>query len=196
MSNHKVADNVFEFIHKAGELREKMMAERFGQEMHSNCLDMGMSSPIEHLFWVAAQVLCESEFLAINPEPSFVRLPDGGWGSELKDGIYIKPQFQVEKYRVDFLIEQRGIGPASHLGPVVVELDGHAFHDKDKHQRAYEKARDRLLVKKGYKVLHFTGSEVVADPFKVAYEALDLVGCFIGSCRASYDPKDPLGLEA
>lgn len=196
MSGHKVADNVFEFIHKAGELREKMMAERFGQEMHSNCLEMGMSSPIEHLFWVAAHVLCESEFQTVNPEPSFIRKPDGGWDSELKDGIYIHPQFQVEKYRVDFLIRQHGIGPDEHLGPVIVELDGHDFHDKDKRQRSYEKARDRFLVKKGYRVLHFTGSDVVADPFKVAYEALEMVGCFLGSCRKGYDPKDPLGQGA
>lgn len=193
MSTHKVADNVFEFINKAGELREKMMAERFGQEMHNNCLEMGMTSPIEHMFWVAAHVLCESEFQDVNPEPNFTKGPDGQWMADLKDGIYIHPQFQVEKYRVDFLLEQQGIGPLSHLGPVVIELDGHAFHDKDKQQRAYEKARDRFLVKKGYKVLHFTGSEVVADPFRVAYEALDLIGCFVGSCRKGYDPKDPLG---
>lgn len=193
MSTHKVADNVFEFIHKAAALRETMMADRFGQEMHNNCLEMGMTSPIEHMFWVATHVLCESEFQAVNPEPNFMKGPDGKWMDELKDGIYIHPQFQVEKYRVDFLLEQRGIGPLSHLGPVVVELDGHAFHDKDKQQRAYEKARDRFLVKKGYKVLHFTGSEVVADPFKVAYEALDLIGCFVGSCRKGYDAKDPLG---
>ncbi len=192
MSNHKIADNVFDFIHKAGALREAMMAERFGQEMHSNCLEMGMTSPIEHLFWIAAQVLCESEFQAVNPEPNFTRLAGGGWDAELKDGIYIHPQFKVEKYRVDFLIEQRGIGPDSELGPVIVELDGHDFHDKDKRQRSYEKARDRFLVKQGYRVLHFTGSDVVKDPFKVAFEALELVGCFIGS-RQEYDPADPLG---
>ncbi len=190
----KVAENVFEFIHKAGALREQMMAERFGQEMHCNCLELGMQSPIEHMFWIAANVLCESEFQKLNPAPDLVHDASGKTVIEMMDGIYIYPQYSVEKYRVDFLIEQSGIGPVEHLGPVVVELDGHDFHDKDKRQRSYEKARDRFLVKKGYRVLHFTGSDVVADPFKVAYEALELVGCFLGSCRNGYDKKDPLGL--
>jgi very-short-patch-repair endonuclease len=111
--------------------------------------------------------------------------------AELTHGIYIHPQDQVEKYRVDFVIYQHGIGPDEIFGPVIVELDGHDFHDKDKHQRSYEKARDRFLVKKGYRVLHFTGSDVVADPFKVAYEALEMVGCF--SLRNGYNKNDPLG---
>ena len=189
----KIADNVFEFIHKASDLREKMMAERFCQEMHNNCLEIGMESPIEHMFWVAATVLCESEFHSINQTPDLVRGDDGKTTIKMQDGIYIYPQYHVEKYRVDFLIEQHGLGSDKHLGPVVVELDGHDFHDKDKRQRSYEKARDRFLVKKGYRVLHFTGSDVVADPFKVAYEALEMVGCFHVGYRSGYDKKDPLG---
>lgn len=188
MSNHKIADNVFEFIHKAGALREAMMAERFGQEMHSNCLEMGMTSPIEHMFWVAVNVLCEAEFTDLNPDLIFS--PDGD--HEIPRGIYLRPQCPIGTYRVDFLLSQCGLAPGGQCTPVIVELDGHDFHDKDKRQRSYEKARDRFLVKQGYRVLHFTGSDVVKDPFKVAFEALELVGCFIGS-RQEYDPADPLG---
>ena len=188
MSNHKVADNVFEFIHKAGELRERMMAVRFGQEMYCDCLERGMTSPIEHMFWVAVNVLCEAEFTELNPDLIFS--PDGN--HQIARGIYLRPQCPVGKYRVDFLLNQFGVAPEEKYSPVIVELDGHDFHDKDKRQRSYEKARDRFLVKQGYRVLHFTGSDVVKDPFKVAFEALELVGCFIGS-REEYDPADPLG---
>lgn len=55
---------------------------------------------------------------------------------------------------------------------LIVELDGHEFHDKNKNQRAYEKSRDRYLVRQGYKIFHYTGSELVADPKKVASEVM------------------------
>jgi hypothetical protein len=42
------------------------------------------------------------------------------------------------------VLSQIGIGPDEHLRPIVVELDGNAFHHKHKKQRAYEKARDRF----------------------------------------------------
>jgi very-short-patch-repair endonuclease len=74
-----------------------------------------------------------------------------------------------------------------------VYLDGHDFHYKDKRQRSYEKARDREMVRAGYRVLHYTGSDVVADPLKVAYEALEFVGAFVGSGREGYNKEDPLG---
>ena len=111
-------------------------------------------------------------------------------------GLYITPQAKIGTYRVDFLIEARCLGRSGDVyAPVIVELDGHDFHDKDKRQRSYEKARDRFLVKRGYRILHFTGSDVVADPFKVAYEALEMVGVFAGSGADGYDPKNPIGIE-
>lgn len=194
MAGRNVAENVFAFIDRAAVMRSRMLEERFSQEMYCNCLEGEMQSPIEQLFWIAANVLCESELHRLNPDPLISRLDDGSFDQVLQDGIYISSQHKVDQYRVDFLIEQVGIGPKEHLGPVVVELDGHAFHDKDKRQRSYEKARDRHLVRRGYRVLHFTGSDVVADPFKVAYEALELVGCFLGSARDGYDKNDPLGI--
>lgn len=194
MAENTVAENVLAFIDYASALRSRMLQERFSQEMYCNCLEMGMGSPIEHLFWVAANVLCEAEFQPLNPEPTVGRTPDGQLECKLADGIYIQTQQRIDQYRVDFVLQQVGIGPSEHLGPVIVELDGHAFHDKDKRQRSYEKARDRYLVRKGYRVLHFTGSDVVADPFKVAYEALEMVGCFLGSAKEGYNKNDPLGI--
>jgi very-short-patch-repair endonuclease len=185
----KLAENVFAFIDRAADMRGAMMAERFSQEMYGNCIDMKMHSPIEQLFWVAAQLLCEANYVAVNPECEYSK--DGNHKYEC--GAYIHQQFPIGNYKVDFMLEQHGIGPDDILKPVVVELDGHAFHDKDKRQRSYEKARDRFLVKAGYRVLHFTGSDVVADPFKVAFEALEMIGVFAGSGIEAYNPKDPLG---
>lgn len=186
----KVTDTVWKFLDRVGPLYAAMEEERFRQEMHANCVELGMQSPIEDLFWIACCLLCKAHFQELNQGPllHFEGEPVLGCG------IYITPQARVGKYLVDFLVTQVGIGPEEKLSPVVVELDGHDFHDKDKHQRSYEKARDRELVRKGFRVLHFTGSDVVKDPFACAFEALQMVGLTCGSGVHSYDPTNPLSL--
>jgi very-short-patch-repair endonuclease len=187
----QLADNVWSFMEHAADLHAAERKARFSQEMHANCLELGMESPIEHMFWIACATLCDAAYTEINPEPTINKSGELVLGG----GLFIRPQARLGTYRVDFALMQNGIGPDHILTPVVVELDGHAFHDKDKRQRSYEKARDRFLVKAGYRVLHFTGSDVVADPFKVAYESLDLLGVFSGLGIDSYDKSNPLGQE-
>ena len=188
---NKLTDNVMEFLDKASVLHSKFEEDRFSQEMFCNCLEVGMQSPIEHLFWIAVHALCHANYVDVNCEAKYSKTGE----LELDAGIYITTQAKIGNYSVDFVLDQIGIMPDHMTTKIVVELDGHDFHDKDKKQRAYEKSRDRFLVKKGYKVLHFTGSEVFSDPFKVAHEALDMLSAFCGSGKTEYNPNDPLGLE-
>jgi very-short-patch-repair endonuclease len=188
--SRKIENNVFSFLETASNHYGNMMAERFSQEMYNNFHDMRLGSPIEDMFWTAAKAICEAQYNTINPD--FIENLDGSKTEQC--GIYIFPQYIIGKYKVDFLVYQKGIGPEDILSPVIVELDGHQFHDKDKHQRSYEKARDRYFVKQGYKVVHYTGSDVVKDPFKVAHEVLSMVGCYVGSGITEYDVKNPLSL--
>lgn len=187
----ELVENVWTFLDKAAGIYAKMQAERFSQEMHANCLELGMQSPIEDLFWIACHALTKAAYVPCNPDPE----NDQNGDLVLGYGLYIQAQKQIGTYRVDFLLSQRNIGPDSILRPLVVELDGHDFHDKDKRQRSYEKARDRFLVKEGYRVIHFTGSDVVADPFKVAHEALEMLGVFNGSGGEEYNAAYPMGQE-
>ncbi len=191
----KIAPNVLVFLDKAAADFGRMHAERFSQDMWSRLRTL--KSPIEDLFFIACVNLCESESIDLNPQLFF--LPDASGEMAFRSltpspHVFVIPQAPIGKFKVDFLLRSGGVGPSKDLTPVVVELDGHEFHDKDKRQRAYEKSRDRFLVKAGYRVLHFTGGEVVADPYKVAYEALELIGAFIGG-RESYDPENPLGIR-
>lgn len=78
----------------------------------------------------------------------------------------IVPQQQIGPYRVDFLIQ------IEDKAPIVVECDGHDFHERTKEQARRDKARDRYLQVAGYKVLRFTGSEIWADPLDCAQQAL------------------------
>lgn len=189
--NRKLASNVSKFLFEAAESFGKIKEEMFSQDMFCQLIENGIESPIEDLFFIACNVMCSANYIDVNP---YVW---GGIKGEVTEGsgIFIFPQYLIGKYRVDFLLTQNGISPTEQLSPVVVELDGHDFHDKDKNQRAYEKSRDRFLVKAGYKVLHFTGSEVVADPYKVAFEALSLMGMCSVSAVNEYDPSNPLGIN-
>ncbi len=83
----------------------------------------------------------------------------------------IIPQFEIGPYRVDFAIfysDERSV-------KVVVECDGHDFHERTKEQAQRDKARDRYLQDQGYKVLRYTGSEIYRQPLKSARQVIDVV---------------------
>lgn len=86
---------------------------------------------------------------------------------------YVYQQVPVGPYRVDLLIQDATL-PAE-IGPwrfMVVECDGHDFHEKTKQQARRDKQRDRFLQSRGFKVLRFTGSEIWEDPDKCADEII------------------------
>lgn len=184
--NRTLADNVLKFLGRASVDYGRIKSEQFSQDMYCDLLENELGSPIEELFSLAVHVLSAAHYFEVNPDPVFNEGKDA-W--EPGYGLHVSSQYKIGKYRVDFLIQSMD-GPQPNQ--VVVELDGHAFHDKDKNQRAYEKARDRFLVANGYRVLHFTGSEVVADPYKVAHEALDIIGVIDAE---TYDPANPFGID-
>lgn len=185
MSNYReVVNNVQSFLDKTcaeyGRVKA-MELSGFARWMISSEL----KSPIEDLFFIAFCAQVEADLYDLNP----AHISDLNGGIKEPDGVFIKPQFKIGTYFADFIVYQRGLTEENCV-PTVIELDGHAFHDRDKHQRAYEKFRDRFFVKHGYRVLHFTGSEVVADPHKVAFEALSIIGA---NLKMKYDPNFPLG---
>jgi very-short-patch-repair endonuclease len=181
--------NVWDFVERAREQMAALLSFRWADDITVEAVESGISSPIEQMFYVACSALCAGHLVELNPDPEYSNgEAKPGWG------IYIHPQVKIGKFKADFVLSQHGIGPEEFLSKVVVELDGHDFHDRNKYQRSYEKSRDRFFIKNGYRVIHYTGSDVVADPFKVAFEALDFVGLSTVTGIKEYDPKDPLGM--
>lgn len=89
-----------------------------------------------------------------------------------KDGaILIYQQAKIGCYRADFLIHDCSY-PLEIQRPrwMVVECDGHDFHEKTKEQAKHDKRRDRYFQSQGHKVLHFTGSEIWNDASACAEE--------------------------
>lgn len=90
--------------------------------------------------------------------------------------LFWDAQFQISSYRVDFIFcteEQDGkpVGKA-----LVVECDGHEFHERTKAQAAADRARDRALQELGHTIYRFTGSEIYRDPMKCAEQILRWAG--------------------
>lgn len=173
------------FLGRASEDYGRIKSAEFSQDLFCQLINGSINSPIEDLFFIAVHVQAASAYYEVNPSDF-----DNDFNEVKADwGVHVTSQAKIGKYRVDFLVSSPDGPQPNH---VVVELDGHDFHDKDKTQRAYEKGRDRYLVKAGYRVLHYTGSEVCADPYKVAHETLSVLG---GIMYSEYDPSNPMRMD-
>ena len=60
---------------------------------------------------------------------------------------------------------------------IVVECDGHDFHERTKEQARHDRSRDRYFMKQAVPVLRFTGSEIWKDAEQCL---LDIVTCLAG----------------
>jgi very-short-patch-repair endonuclease len=79
-------------------------------------------------------------------------------GERLKVGPWwIEPQAHVGPFHVDFVC---GVDFGSLSADLVVELDGHEFHQKTAEQVESDRKRDRAFVRIGAVALRFTGREI------------------------------------
>lgn len=82
---------------------------------------------------------------------------------------WLNPQAEIGDYRVDFeLVNNYG-------KKIVIECDGHDFHQKTKEQVKKDNQRERDLKKLGYEVVRFSGSEIFEDAEKCVQELLDIM---------------------
>lgn len=165
-------DNVLNFLEISSSKYAEIKKQEFMQNIMAEILEKNITSPIEKIFFISFHLFTSVADESVNA-PDIV---NDDFSVESGYGLHIYPQHHIGKYRVDFLLTYRPEITNQNTKSVVVELDGHEFHDKDKSQRAYEKARDRYLVSQGFSVLHYTGSEVVNNPIKVVSEAISLTG--------------------
>lgn len=112
-------------------------------------------SPIETIFFVAIHTICEEDGA----------LKFAG-GTPQYGVLGVSAQVQIEQYRVDFLVSVQDTH--GEIQQMVVECDGHDFHERTKEQARKDRSRDRRLQELGYVVYRFTGSELYADPIKCA----------------------------
>jgi very-short-patch-repair endonuclease len=126
-------------------------------------------SPLEQQLAHAFAALSRFEWRAPDHHPWEVgRWP--GWF------LALLAQPQYDGYRADF-----GISTWAHLEDelppfiVIIEVDGHDFHEKTKEQVRRDKSRDRFMTATEARVFRFSGSEVYQDAEACAADVLEYV---------------------
>lgn len=138
-------------------------------------------SPIEKLFYTALWAYCR---FGVGPlyhmvVPDHAQMPiDRLLAREDPSTLIVQPQAQLEGWRVDFLIYAWEFGRVSGKAQwrrLIVECDGHNFHERTKEQAAKDRGRDREFQLRGYTILRFIGSELYANPLDCARQIGDWV---------------------
>lgn len=135
-------------------------------------------TPIERLFHLALSwhlTFLETVFTALSsraPE----QLPPSSWPTTL----FIRRQVEIADIgRVDFEIRHYAEWSIDQEGgtegwrSLIVECDGHDFHERTKEQAAKDRSRDRAAILAGYEVFRFTGSELWCDPLGCARQIVE-----------------------
>lgn len=134
------------------------------------------NSPIEEAMLYALIVVAQSSVELVRYRAGNYEFGDHGDHLCGPDLLIIEPQAQIENYRADFLLTYKSLNNNSVTERrLVVECDGHDFHEKTKHQASNDKRRDREMQKLGYEVFRFTGSDIWKDVFSLAQEAIEMV---------------------
>lgn len=137
------------------------------QEAYSNWLKQAAS---ECHFLCNRVVSKTTEMTPIEQIVFFVLMAKSCWYT-----IDIFPQHHIGKYRVDFLVDTYDPRDRKKIiKQSIIECDGHDFHEKTKEQAQRDKKRDRDLQVLGFKIYHFTGSEIWRTGGKCVFEPLGL----------------------
>jgi len=167
-------------------------------------------SPIEQMFilgiskhWLSTSPFQEGSSLGITSKlENFMSVDDSGnwdYRGEIETTIY--PQYPItvegKNYRADLLLKIRGqlLLPKSDKTweaqnrsiNIIVEIDGHDFHERTKEQAQRDKSRDRILSKYGYIVIRYTGSEVFNDVYKATTELAGFIFAKLFSVTKIHD---------
>lgn len=144
---------------------------RFYDDLNNFVLDYSMlmnktESPIEKQFLEVLFVVAPSHGLPICDDGIYKQKEDKMEYPSFVNpyGLFVFPQFELnleKKYVVDFLlVTMERYEDSRTLRKLVIECDGHDFHEKTKEQAKKDKSRDRDLTANGFPVFRFTGSEI------------------------------------
>jgi very-short-patch-repair endonuclease len=143
-------------------------ADEFHSDMKCDCVEVRLESPIEMMMWVALHTVAKVNGVQLNDVEGI---------DTMSGGVAFYPQYKIGKYRVDFLVASHPYGPVDSVNTreVIVECDGTAFHERTEPERRREKARDRFLQRKGYRIFRYTGAEILSRAYEIAAEIIDYV---------------------
>lgn len=161
-----------------------------GQAITSAWLDVhalrkACESPIEMPLVLALMTVARHDGISVK-----LIVPDGSeYGDRFEPSgstrwpdyaLRIEPQAELGDHRVDFCLtldvsirtpEDGRLRSGSKQ--MVIECDGHEFHERTQEQAKRDRERDRLLQSFGFLVYRYTGREIWEDVFACATQAID-----------------------
>lgn len=158
-----------------------------------NLLEL-VDSPIEAAYLLSLILCARNEFMQIEirGQPAGSRFPVHACfaAPESDDSLLILPQAHIGDYRVDYLLRFTRIrrygwndkscdDGSSKIAEtiverqIIVECDGHEFHERTKDQARRDKKRDRRLQALGFPVYRYTGSEIYESAIDCAVETMN-----------------------
>ena len=98
-------------------------------------------------------------------------------------GYWLQPQYEIKsgkkRYFADFVFLAEDVDEIRHIKnpnfKLVIECDGHEFHEKTKEQVVKDNEREYDLKMLGYDVLRFSGSQIYNNPFRCATQTMDYI---------------------
>lgn len=106
-------------------------------------------------------------------------------------GFDLSPQYEIQcktkTYYADFAFLTSDIEEIIEIQnpdfKLVIECDGHEFHEKTKEQVAKDNEREYDLKMQGYDVLRFSGSQIYNKPFICAAQTIEYIKKKIGESQ-------------
>jgi very-short-patch-repair endonuclease len=101
-----------------------------------------------------------------------------------KEFIFLFPQYEIrigkKKYIADFCFMcDENVNRFNTDKKIVIECDGHEFHQKTKEQVQHDNEREYDLKMSGYEIIRFSGSQIYNEPFKCAEDTYNYIMKFI-----------------
>ena len=150
---------------------DAQIIQRVQDELASQRASATGDSPIERLLYRAIQMVgfaslsqCSQVLVANNAANLAVLLRHEG-----RCDIVMTQQADAAGWRADFLIHAWDFG-RGQWRRLIVECDGHEFHERTKEQAVRDRSRDRKAQMLGFAILRFTGSEIHRDPLGCALQ--------------------------
>lgn len=160
--------------------RWKLWTEKCESEIERVFVAGLMDAATPHFDWNENGIFFRST--AYEPDSWFVSPGLAG-----DSGLQVWPQAQIGDFRVDFAMHGRQVHWnekqqqwCNHDVKIIVECDGHDFHERTKEQAERDRSRDRELTLQGFVVVRFTGREIWRDPSGCGYALLEIISAKIG----------------
>lgn len=137
-----------------------------------------VESPIEHVLGLALfeklSALYERWQCWVYSETEYLKLIQSRNLRDRVGSFAVVPQLSIANVgRVDFAVFIPGLTTAVPL--IVLECDGHNFHERTKEQASKDRKRDRTLLSYDIPVFRFTGTDIVCNSAQLIEEIADFL---------------------